>query len=155
MYLLYLILLSYNSVSLPSTYRSSTLHPTDAAFVTSHWQYAEPGTEDFVRFIIENFSTVCVKDDEDSLVGWYMQQPYGAMGMLHVLDAHRGKGLAKYMTVNMGKKLISRGQIPYGYISESNVVSLRLHEECGATIVDDNLGQTGHMWVISPSNNQR
>ena len=131
------ILYFYVSLSLPSGYHEGVLTSTDAATVTSNWIYSEPGTEEYISFIIDNLSTICIRDDNNELVGWLLQPTLGAFGMLHVIDGHRRHGLGKYMVQKLSQQLLQNDKRPFVLIQMSNKQSVELHEKCGYENTND------------------
>jgi len=118
-------------VFLPSGYHESQLKMTDAAVVVSNWKYSDSGTQKYIEFMIDNLATICIRDDNGVPVGWMLQYPFLSIGMLHVLETHRGHGLGKYMIQNLSKQLVDKGETPYVYIMPENKQSVKIHEQCG------------------------
>ena len=113
------------------------MQESDAEFVFSHWEFANEKNLPFVRFNIKNFPTVAVRSKEDgSLVAWEITYFNGEMGMLHVVEKHRGRGIAKFIIYELGKKLISKGQEVFSFIVEDNEKSISLHLKCGFSILN-------------------
>ena len=110
---------------------------TDAVIIASKWPYTDSCSERYIEFVIDNMTTVCVRDDSRALVGWMLQYTSGAMGMLHVLDGHRRLGLGKYMVQKLCRKLLDKGETAYSYIPLGNTASEKLHESVGFRKADD------------------
>lgn len=107
---------------------------SDVATVADEWTYATMDAEDYVKYLIDNFPSVCIRDDKGILVGWFLQHTFGTLGILHVKDAHRHRGLAKYMVRKLSEKILENNQYAYVNIPETNDVSRKLHERCGFRI---------------------
>ncbi|KAK2150442.1 hypothetical protein LSH36_405g02025 [Paralvinella palmiformis] len=120
--------------SLPSQYQEGVLLSSDVATVVDEWTYAIMDAEDYVKYLIDNFPSVCIRDDKGILVGWFLQHTFGTLGILHVKDAHRHRGLAKYMVRKLSEKILENNQYAYVNIPETNDVSRKLHERCGFRI---------------------
>ena len=73
--------------------------------------------------------SVCIRDREGKPVAYEVTFYYGAMGMLHVDPAHRGRGLAKYVTTRMARKHLERRPFAYILVEDGNDVSENLHRK--------------------------
>ena len=123
--------------TLPDAYTVGELQESDAEFVTSHWEFANKDSLPFVRFHIKNFPSVAVKSKEDgSLVAWEITYFIGAMGILYVMEKHRGQGIAKFVIYELAQRLISKSREAFCFIEESNKTSIGLHLKCGFSIID-------------------
>jgi GNAT superfamily N-acetyltransferase len=74
-----------------------------ASTIASHWRYAGPGTAAFILRLLSVLQSWGAWRD-GRLVGWAVRQAYGAIGMVHVLEEERGRGVAKQLVayaVNM------------------------------------------------------
>ena len=81
--------------------------------------------------MIGKFPSCCIIDDHGQPVSWILVYGYCAMGMLHTLPAHRGKGYAKALVRCMARKLHAQGFPLYCYVEEENTVSYRLLKNLG------------------------
>ena len=126
----------HNCSALADDYTVGELKESDAEFLTSNWEFANENSLPFVRFHIKNFPNVAIRSKEDeSLVAWEITYFTGAMGMLHVMEKHRGRGIAKFVIYKLAKKLTSRGHEAFCFIVEDNKTSIGLHLKCGFSIV--------------------
>jgi L-amino acid N-acyltransferase YncA len=76
----------------------------------------------------------CSGSDAGSLVGWGLVYDYGAVGLMHVMEEHRRRGLARWIAIVLLKKWISADQFkgpPFCYIVDSNVASINLFKSLG------------------------
>ena len=109
---------------LPKGYEFSRLQPDDAVLVDSCWLYRTSTSRRRIRTLIAEYPCLGIRytnngDDTNrdfdennnesllppppspqqnshpSLVCWCLTYDYGALGMLHTLPAHRGRGLAR------------------------------------------------------------
>lgn len=55
----------------------------------------------------------------------------GAMGMLTVLPAYRRQGVATALMLELVRRLMESGRIPYTHVHTDNAESMRLHEKLG------------------------
>lgn len=51
--------------------------------------------------------------------------------MIHTLQTHRGRGLAKRVVAYLTLKMLEAGGIPYCHISPSNAASIKVMESLG------------------------
>ena len=109
---------------LPKGYEFSRLQPDDAVLVDSCWLYRTSTSRRRIRALIAEYPCLGIRytnNDDDTnrdidennneslqpppplpqqnshppLVCWCLTYDYGALGMLHTLPAHRGRGLAR------------------------------------------------------------
>ena len=133
-----LVFCSYSD--LPYAYTSCELAIKDAQILNAHWQFAGVGTLRYIIDHIENFPCLGVKDKDDRLVAWELSYFTGAMGMLYVMEEHRGKGLAKFIICKLARKLLQLGRNVYCFVEDTNEISLNLHKKCGFSIQEGHSG---------------
>ncbi|XP_035519370.1 glycine N-acyltransferase [Morone saxatilis] len=112
----------------------SSMDESHVGLVNQAWKFAKTG--DAVRMIrnmLANFPSCCVLDAEAKPVAWILTYPTCAMGMLHTLPEHRGKGYAKVLVSTMAKRLHAQGYPVYCFIEEENEVSYNLFKNLGFT----------------------
>jgi predicted GNAT family acetyltransferase len=66
-----------------------------------------------------------------SLVSWALMYNEGSIGVVHTVEEHRGKGLARATLVHLLQKMYSRESIeapPYAFIDCQNTASRALFE---------------------------
>ena len=104
---------------------------SDAPAVSASWQYGsetEPAGE-YIHWLIENYLSIAVHDNANTLVAYMIQCHNGSIGFLRVDPDHRRKGLAQVVVTNLAQKVIQSGQPAYVYTD--NDISLKLHQKCG------------------------
>lgn len=69
----------------------------------------------------------------------------GAMGLLEIAPAYRGKGLGKALQTTLMQTLLSRGSIPYCHVSPDNAASQSLQRALGFTLCPQSL-----YWLYKP-----
>ena len=106
----------------------------DTAVVHKYWVYYTDNNAEFVRRQLVNFPSVALRDSNGCLAGWCGTYFIGEMGMLYVLEGHRGKGLAKCLIYELAKKLIAKNRNPYSFVDIMNVASVKGFEKCGFRI---------------------
>ncbi|XP_056464878.1 glycine N-acyltransferase-like protein 3 [Gadus chalcogrammus] len=113
-------------------FRISSLNDSHAELVNTTWKFG--GDENGIRRIkkmIGNSPSCCIVDDHGQPVSWILLYDYCAMGMLHTLPAHRGKGYAKALVSCMARKLHAQGFPVYCFVEEENAVSYKLFKNLG------------------------
>lgn len=86
----------------------SQLTSIDAEIVSKCWKYNVPGKSIHVlRKSIENRPTAALRLSSGELVSWVLVRPDGSFGVLHCIDAYRGKGFAK-VVVRFAALLLER-----------------------------------------------
>lgn len=84
-----------------------------------------------IRNMVANFPSCCVLDAEGKPVSWILTFASCAMGVLHTLPEHRGKGYAKVVINTLAKRLHAQGYPVYGFREEENEVTNRLLKSMG------------------------
>uniref|UniRef100_A0A8C4ZQ91 Glycine N-acyltransferase-like protein n=1 Tax=Gadus morhua TaxID=8049 RepID=A0A8C4ZQ91_GADMO len=113
-------------------FRISSLNDSHVELVNTTWKFG--GDENGIRRIkkmIGNSPSCCIVDDHGKPVSWILLYDYCAMGMLHTLPAHRGKGYAKALVSCMARKLHAQGFPVYCFVEEENAVSYKLFKNLG------------------------
>ncbi|MBW8057403.1 MAG: GNAT family N-acetyltransferase [candidate division NC10 bacterium] len=120
--------------ALPGPVRCDRRHPVrplrdrDAPLVTRHWRYGDD--EEHIRHRIARGPGFGVEVG-GNLVSWALTHADGSMGVLHTLEAHRGKGYARSVVAVLASAIQEQGRIPFGFIEDSNVHSERVVEALG------------------------
>lgn len=99
-----------------------------------------------VKELIASSHTSCIRTQDGSPAAWMVETEPLCGGMLHVLDEHRQKGLAKIVSLDLFSKLQKKwqqqqerqdiaavvgepsGHGVYCYVVEGNAASMRLME---------------------------
>ena len=121
----------------PEGYVLDELREADTTVVFENWGYSREGDTELVRRHLLHLPSVALRDSNGCLVGWYITYYIGEMGMLHVLEEHRGKGVAKCLIYELAKKMIAMNRDLFCYIDVNNVPSVKSHEKCGFHLVSD------------------
>ena len=122
---------------LAESYQQCELSTTDAKTLDENFRFAGQGSLEYIRFHIENFPSVGIRDKEGNLVAWELTYFTGNMGMLYVVEGHRRKGLAKFMICKLAQKHIKSGRRVFSSVDETNALSLKIHQSCGFTILEE------------------
>ena len=125
---------------LPKPYKTYQLTAEDAEVLSSHWAFSGKGSVNYIKYNIGNFPSVGIKDEKGNLVAWELSYFTGAMGMLHVMEEHRKKGIAKFIICTLASKLLDSGKKVYCFIEDDNKASLDLHLKCGFHVPPNSQG---------------
>lgn len=106
------------------------LSPDHADYIFEHSVYQNVTRPDFIRKRIQDGpgAGVC---ESGKLVAWLMTQDDGSIGLLHVLDNHRGRSYAYDLTLYLIGKLRERGKLPFVHVEETNTSSMNLALKVG------------------------
>ncbi|CAB1453682.1 unnamed protein product [Pleuronectes platessa] len=111
-----------------------SLDESHVCCVSQTWKFAnDDEAVGMIRNMITNFPSCCVLDAQRRPVSWILTYASCAMGMLHTLPEHRGKGYAKVLISTMAKRLHTQEYPVYCFIEEENLVSYRLFKTMGFT----------------------
>ncbi|XP_049434693.1 glycine N-acyltransferase-like isoform X2 [Epinephelus fuscoguttatus] len=109
-----------------------SLDESHVDLVNQMWRYGRnERTVRMIRNMVANFPSCCVLDAEGKPVSWILTFASCAMGVLHTLPEHRGKGYAKVVINTLAKRLHAQGYPVYGFREEENEVTNRLLKSMG------------------------
>ncbi len=106
------------------------LLPTDAQFVYKNSNYQSFTSPEYIAKQLEICPGVAYYE-ESRLVAWAMFHDDGAMGLLHVLEDYRRKGIARELVIELCKRCRSQNEIPYTSVEPTNIPSLEMVESIG------------------------
>ena len=103
------------------------------------WKFGgRPGTLDRLNKLITYSLTAGVYcQHTNQLVSWAFVTEYGAIGILHTVESHRKRGLAKAVIYFLARTLLNQGKIAFNVIEEENEISRGLFCKMGFTIFPD------------------
>ena len=117
---------------LPQGYEKTDLTKEDAAIVNANWKFGRRlETEQYLYHCLSHYPGTAVKDSQGNIVAGLITYHIGHTGALWVDSEHRSRGLAKFVIVDLAKKLFSLGQNVFVCVEADNDVAMRLHEKCG------------------------
>ncbi|XP_046328383.1 glycine N-acyltransferase-like [Haliotis rufescens] len=123
---------------IPEGFKMTGLKPEQAAVVNSLWKYNDDKhSEIYIQDIIGKLPSCCLYDADGAMVGFALNYHYGAVGMLHVLAEHRGKGYAKVIMSHLASLCLQQCDEVFVLPDEENVASIKLHEDIGFKQVPD------------------
>lgn len=98
--------------------------------VNDHYTYKDEESLYFIEESLRNRpSSFCFVDDEP--VAWLLVHRDDSMGIMYTKEAHRKKGIAYDLSMNLLKQLIENNKIPFIHIGVENQASFKLAEKCG------------------------
>ncbi len=71
--------------------------------------------------------------ENSSLVGFIGEHMEGSVGLLQVLQEHRRKGYGTALEIEMIRRTLEKGYIPFGQVVVGNTASLELQKKLGLT----------------------
>lgn len=104
---------------------------------TVHSLYPLIEKEERVREILRDgtvYGAFLPVEGGEALAGFIGTHEEGSMGMLHVMQAHRRKGIAEQLERFLINRLLEQGRTPYAQIFTDNAASLKLQEKLGLRV---------------------
>ncbi|XP_057704194.1 glycine N-acyltransferase-like protein 3 isoform X2 [Corythoichthys intestinalis] len=112
--------------------RISSLELCHAHLVNQTWKFG--GTQqgyNYIAFLISNFPTYCITDNEGQPISWLLVYEYLALGVLYTMPKHRKRGFAKALIQTMAQRLFDQDYPVFCYIEEDNMASYKLFKSLG------------------------
>ena len=101
------------------------LSPDDADYIYEHSVYRKVTRPEYIRSRIIGGPSAAVYESKKP-VAWLMTQDDGSIGVLHVVQDHRGRGYAYDMTVYLTLKIREQGRVPFVHVEETNIEALNI-----------------------------
>ncbi|XP_037709139.1 uncharacterized protein LOC119546722 isoform X1 [Drosophila subpulchrella] len=108
----------------------------DAETINEIWPHRSPGSINFVRSLIKYNVNLGAYDDNGKLVAWCLRLPIGSLGLLQVLESHKGLGLGSLMVKSMAKKISALGDQVVAPVVTQNTASRSMFEKIGFQAID-------------------
>jgi ribosomal protein S18 acetylase RimI-like enzyme len=121
-----------HSVSVKLSPLVGELSPGDLPLVYENSDYQQFLCMDYLYKRLILGGGYCVRINHHP-VAWVMTHDDGSVGMLHVLNAHRGKGYARALVMAMASKVQKKGREVFAHIVPDNRPSLKLFTSLGFT----------------------
>lgn len=113
----------------------------DLPVVEEHYHLVENPVELAERITAGSMFGACV---EDQLAGFIGVHTEGAMGMLTVLEAYRGRGIGSALLTYLIRQELRRGHIPYSQMFQENQTAMALQKKVGMEL------QPETVWWLLP-----
>lgn len=107
-----------------------TISLEDAAMIDSFYTYQGEGSLEEIKENLKRRPSSGVYI-EDELVCWVMVHEDDSMGIMYTKEAHRRKGYAVDVTIDLIDQMLKLNKTPYVQIVESNGMSPGLATKCG------------------------
>lgn len=114
----------------PALKEIAPLNTEDAQYIYENAKYQAYTDIAYIADRIERGPALGLRR-EGRLIAWLLTHDDGAMGFLHVLEDHRGRGLGRELTLAMIREIRALGQLPFMQIEEENAASLGLARKLG------------------------
>ncbi|EGD74070.1 hypothetical protein PTSG_05762 [Salpingoeca rosetta] len=113
-------------------YTLGRLRQEHADLINRRWTYGgTPASLRFIQHLIDTFHTAAAFAADGTPVCWALQQPYGAIGMVHTEPEHRRQGLASAVALMLAEQIEAGGQLAYAYITDENASSQAMFTALG------------------------
>ena len=114
-------------------YRIDYLTVEDTRVVDKHYTYqSEDDTSfEYIKKTIQNRPTAVIRDDEGNPISWSVVRDDGSMGIAYTLEEYRRQGYAAAVNMELLKRTIDYGLMPYLHIVTDNRASISLAEGLG------------------------
>lgn len=119
---------NYDRVSLKSNVRSIDIN--DAKYIDDHYNHKNSHTLYEIQEAISNRPSSAIYIDNE-IVSWVLVHEDGSLGIMYTLEDHRGKGFAFDVALDLSRKIINAGNIPFLQIISTNTMSPGLAKKIG------------------------
>ncbi|GFO04915.1 glycine n-acyltransferase, partial [Plakobranchus ocellatus] len=106
-------------------------------YVTSTWPHSRNGAAAYIQEMLRRFPSVGLFDKNNECIGLEIGNEYGAMGMLHVREEFRGRGLGKIITSQLAQKYFCDNLPVIAVTIKSNEAALRMHTSMGFRVMGE------------------
>jgi len=120
-----------NKGKLPLETPLPSLKPADVDLVNHYYTYKEEGSREYLLDCIVNRPSSVIHNEKGEPVSWALVREDNSMGVMFTVEEYRKKGLAKKITMDLIKKVVDQGSIPYVHIVDTNTTSQNLAKEMG------------------------
>ena len=108
-----------------------SLRIEDAQMVNQYYTYKSEDSLDYIKSCISNRPSSAVFDSDNNPISWAVLREDGTMGIMYTLKEYRKMGLAVSVSIDLAKKVIDGGKIPFVHIVTENEPSIKLAESIG------------------------
>ncbi|XP_055839996.1 uncharacterized protein LOC129907697 [Episyrphus balteatus] len=114
----------------------SPIREEDIDIVNRLWPHYHPGSELFVGRLIKFNQSIGAYDENGKLVAWCLLLPFGALGLLQVIDSHKRKGFGSLVVKAMAKINAEKGIETMAPVVKENAGSLAMFRSLGFQGID-------------------
>jgi GNAT superfamily N-acetyltransferase len=108
-----------------------------AVIADAVWPNKHPGSEFFLRRLINWNPNVGAFNDKGELMAWCFRLQAGPLGALQVDEKFKRQGLGTLVTKAMIKQLADLGQDTFALVGKDNEPSKKMFENIGFENIDD------------------
>ncbi|KAL9989641.1 hypothetical protein ACROYT_G004208 [Oculina patagonica] len=125
----------------PPGYYIAPLKSQDSRLVDRMWKFGgwPRSLERLENLITYSLTAGVYCQGTNELVSWAFVAEYGSIGILHTVESHRRRGLAKAVIYHLAITLLNQGKTVFNVIEEENEISRQLFCKMGFTIFPDDL----------------
>ncbi|GFN83552.1 glycine n-acyltransferase [Plakobranchus ocellatus] len=106
-------------------------------YVMSTWPHSRNGSRTYIQEMLRRFPSIGLFDKNNECIRLEIGNEYGAMGMLHVREEFRGRGLGKVITSQLAQKYFCDDLPVVAMTIKSNEASLRMHTSIGFRVMGE------------------
>lgn len=103
---------------------------SDAKIIDDHYTFKDEYSYKFIQDNLKNRPSSIYRVDDEP-VAWVLLHRDNSMGIMYTKKEYRGKNIAYELSMDIIKKVIALGQIPFIHIGIENEPSFRLAKKCG------------------------
>ncbi|XP_067654372.1 glycine N-acyltransferase-like protein 3 [Haliotis asinina] len=130
---------------IPEGCTMSSLTTHQANLVNSNWVLRNGDMSvAYIKHLITTLPSTCLYNREGALLGYALTYHYGCLGVLYVLEEHRGNGYGKVVMSHLALKHLQIKKEAFVMIERVNPVSIKMHEAIGFESIPD----TSFDWIF-------
>jgi GNAT superfamily N-acetyltransferase len=109
------------------------LTQVDVPAVVDSWPYkkSRAGSYEYISQMIRVGPSAAIRDESGEPISFAALADHGAMGFMFTAPQHRGKGLARSITIGLANMVRSTGNLPFAFVAPDNQPSQLLLEGLG------------------------
>lgn len=112
-------------------HKVSNLQLDDAVHVNENYTYKGKNSLEVIKRCISERASSAVFSIDGDPISWVLIKDDGSMGIMYTKEKNRGNGLASSVSINLAKRIIDAGDIPFIHININNKASIALAESIG------------------------
>lgn len=117
-------------ISLKDSGNLDRIQVKDAEKINEYYTYKEQEGLSYIINSIEKRPSSALYSNA-TLISSAMVHNNNSIGMLYTSKEYRNRGYGKKVTLDLCKKLVSKGITPIAYITEENIPAIKLFQSCG------------------------